>query len=434
MLRKILVGSLLLSGALLLGSCGSRAVGYGVVLWGELTGEPQTGVVVAVRQSSAIDSTLLISVAGESKPREYPAGRIRVFKSRGEAAAFASRYAADRGTWAVVVKEDSPPLPIRDAAAPEGKTIYKLQYRQLVKVIGRSAEQATVKPYTDYWYEVSTEDGFTGFCFGHFLKVFTAAGDPTPQMNAILSQDETLARIMGTTWRPAWFLDMIGSGAIDLTMLREDVGLFPSPADRVMKLVLPLSTFEFHYTGEPQKVGAASYLFTGTDLRIDVLDDQRINVTWRYKDQPKTDTYVSMKDDIAEIVANEQQRRVDIYASLTKAGATLTSNAYGTIVLQPDMRFTWTGYAALVPAYIEPGVKGKGSLDFTLRVGKQIASDYDGALTFNFDDATKGGVSFLYKAAGGGLRFTTLAKDSVQDLTVTHPGSSPSVIFFSQSP
>jgi hypothetical protein len=434
MLRKILVGSLVLPCALSIASCGGRAVGYGVVLWGELTGAPRTGVIVSVIQSPTIGSTLLISVPGERAPREYPAGRIRVFRNRRDASAFASTYAADLGAWAVVVKEDAPPLPIRDAAGADGKIVYKLQYRQLVKVIGRSAEKATVKPYTDYWYEVTTDDGYTGWCFGHFLKSFTATGDPTPQMNAILSQDETLARIMGTTWRPAWFLDMISRGAIDLSMLREDVGLFPSPADRTMKLVLPLSTFEFTYTGEPKKMGAASYLFTGTDLRIDVLAVDRINVTWRYKDQPKTDSYVSLTQDVAELVAAEQQRRADVYAALTKSGATLSSSAYGTILLQPDLRFTWSGFSALVPSLIGADARGRGSVDFTLHLGKQLAGDYDGALTLVFDEYPKGGVSFLYKAAGGGLRFTSLGKDSVQDMTVAHPSSSPVVIFFSQSP
>ncbi len=106
----------------------------------------------------------------------------------------------------------------------------------------------------------------------------------------------------------------------------------------------------------------------------------------------------------------------------------------GRIHLQADMRFSWDGFAALVPSLIGPEAKGSGSVDFTLRVAKQLAEDYDGAITFVFDDYSRGGVSFLYKAAGGGLRFTSLAKDSVQDLMVTHPSPSPVVIFFSQSP
>jgi hypothetical protein len=239
---------------------------------------------------------------------------------------------------------------------------------------------------------------------------------------------------MGTTWRPNWFLDMVAKGAIDLTMFREDVGLFASPTERLMKLVLPLSTFEFHYTADPVKAGAASYTFPGTDLRIDVLDDERINVSYRYKDQPKTELYVVVKDDVAQLVADEQQRRADIYDVLAKKGTTLASSAYGTIRLLPGMRFTWEGFSKLVPSLIPPEARGKGSLDFTLHVRKELVPEYDGAVTFIFDEAPKSGLSFLYTTTSGGLRFTSLARDSVQDLFVTHPGLSAVVIFFTQTP
>jgi len=430
--RTFAAGFAVLCG-LILASCGVRAVGYGVVLWGETAGTPQTGAVVAIVQESTVGSSLLIAVPGEKKPREYPMGRIRIFRTKSEAGFFAAAYASNLSSWAVVMKEDTPPLPVRDAPSQEGKVIYKLQYRQLVKVVSRSADKVTVKPYSDYWYEVATEDGFTGWCFGHFLKPFTAGADPAADAQRILSQDEVLARIMGTTWRPSWFLDMVAKGAIDLTMFREDVGFFPSPEERLMRLVLPLSTFEFRYTGEPQKAGSASYTFPGTDLRIDVLDDERINVSYRYKDQPKTELYVVVKDDVAQLVAAEQQRRADLYDGLVKKGAILASSAYGTIRLQPGMRFSWDGFSKLVPTLIGPDAKGKGSVDFTLHVRKEIMPDYDGAITFLFDEYPKSGVSFLYKSAAGGLRFTSLARDSVQDLFVTHPSLSAVVIFFSQS-
>jgi hypothetical protein len=418
---------------LLLASCGARPVAYGVVLWGEMSGSPQTGSIVSILQESSIGSSLLIGVPGESKPREYPRGRLCVFTRRDEAAAFAASYASRVGSWAVVVKEDSPPLPIRDSAAPDAKPLYKLQYGQLVKVVDRTAEKVDIKPYTDYWYEVATEDGYAGWCFGHFLKTFTSTADPAGDARRILSQDEVLARIMGTTWRPAWFLDMITTGAIDLTMFREDVGLFPSPEDKVMRMVLPLSTFEFHYTGDPQKAGAASYTFPGTDLRIDVIDDQRIDVSYHYKGQLKRDLYVAVKDDIAQVISAEQQRRSDLYDGLVKKGATLVSDAYGTIHLQPGMRFVWQGFSKLVPMLIRPDVKGRGTVDFPLRVGKDIASDFDGVITFVFDEYPKAGLSFLYKNAAGGLRFTSLGRDSIQDLFVTEPSQTPVVIFFSQS-
>jgi len=370
---------------LILASCGARPVGWGVVLWGEASGAPKTGSIVGILQESAVGEASLISVPGERKPREYPLGRIRIFKRKAEASAFAASYAADAAAWAVVVKEDSPPLPVRDAPAQDAKVIYKLQYGQLVKVVSRSAEKSDVKPYNDYWYELATEDGFTGWCFGHFLKPFTAAADPAAEARKVLSQDDVLARIMGTTWRPAWFQDQVARGAIDLTMFREDVGFFPDPQDRVMRLVLPLSTFEFHYTGDPQKAGVASYTFPGTDLRVDVLDQERITVSYRYKDQPKTELYVTVKDDVAQIVAAEQARRTDLFGGLVRKGAALSSSAYGTIRLQPGMRFSWEGFTPLVPGLIGPDARGAGTVDFSLHVGKELASDFDGVITFVFD-------------------------------------------------
>jgi hypothetical protein len=430
--RSVAAALLVLCG-LVLASCGARPVGWGVVLWGEASGAPQTGAIVGILQESSIGEASLIAVQGERKPREYPLGRIRIFKRKSEAAAFAASYAVNAASWAVVVKEDSPPLPIRDAAAADAKVVYKLQYGQLVKVVSRSTEKADVKPYSDYWYEVATEDGFTGWCFGHFLKSFSASSDAAGEARKILSQDDVLARIMGSTWRPGWFQDMMDRSAIDLSMFREDVGFFPDPQGRVMRIVLPLSTIEFHYTGEPQKAGAASYTFPGTDLRVDVLDQDRITLSYRYKDQLKTDLYISVKDDIAQVVAAEQKRRSDLLDALLKKGSTLSSSAYGTIRLQAGMRFTWEGFGKLVPAVIGPEAKGGGTVDFSLHVGKELAADYDGAITFVFDEYPRAGVSFLYKAASGGLRFTSLGKDSVQDLFVTRPGLSTVVIFFRQS-
>jgi len=442
MLQRTLVGALLVLATFLLAACGARAVGYGVVLWGDLNGSPQTGAVVPIVREAPIDSAYLLKVPGEQSPREYPMGRVRLFKKKADAEAFARVYADNLASWAVVMKQDPPPLPIRETPMQDGKVVYKLQWQQLVKVVSRSAEKVTIKPYTDYWYEVATEDGFSGWCFGHFLKEFSVPGDPTAEARRILSQDETLDRIMGTTWRPDWFREMLAKGAIDLTLFREDVGLFPDPVEKLMKLVLPLSTFEFHYT-DVQKLGPTTYTFTGTDLRITVLDEERINVSYRYKDQPVTGLYAVMKDDVAEVIAGEQNRRADLFSALMKKGPTLASSAYGTIRLQDGMRFSWEGFGRLVPSLIDSNAKGKGTIDFPLHVSKELAADYDGVISFLFDmggngaaaarDPVASGVAFLYKAAAGGLRFTPVAKGGIDGLVVTRMGISPVVMFFSQS-
>lgn len=425
-------------------SCGPHAAGYGVMLWGaadadDPSGLPVTGSVAAVVRESQAASTYLLAVPGKKTGVDVPTGRVRFFKRRGDAAAFAKLYAENVTTWGFSGKQDPPPLPIREEAKQDAKTVYKLKPNQMVKVVSRSAEKETIKPYTDYWYEVVTEDGFGGFVFGHFLKIFNVQGDPAAEAGRLVSQDETLDRLLGSTWRPDYFREMVAKGMIDLSVFREDVGLFPSPSENIMRLQLPLSTFEFPYTGI-EKLGASSYVFTGTDLRITVLDEERITINYRIKDQPVSGLYAIMTDDIAEAAAAEQQRRQDLYAQLTKPGATLSSSAYGTIHLGEDMRFSWQGFDKLVPSVIGAKAKGGGRVDFSLHLAKELAGAYDGVISFLFDEyadaqgaGPESGASFLYKAAGGGLRLTALARDSVKELLVTGTGISPVVIFFSQS-
>jgi hypothetical protein len=420
----------------LLCSCGSRALGWGVVLWGspgpdDPSGIPATGSVAAVIGQSEIEGTCLLAGQGRKGGVEMPAARVRVFGKKAEASAFAAGFAQYAAAWAFSQKQDPPPLPIREEAKPDAKTVYKLKPGQLMKVVGRSAEKQAIKPYADYWYEVVTEDGFGGWVFGHFLKVFTAEGDPTQEAARLQSLDETLDRILGTTWRPDYFREMAAKGRFDLSVFREDVGLFPSPAENLMRLALPLSTFEFRYTGI-EKLGASSYLFTGSDLRITVLDEERITLNYRIKDQPVSGLYAVMTDDVAELAAREVERRAEGLDRFTRAGSTFSSSSYGTIRISPDGRFAWQGFERLVPAVIGSQAGGAGRVDFPLYLSKALAQGWDGALTLVFDGDGQE-ASFLYKAAAGGVRMSSLARDSVKDLEVVSAGFAPVVIFFSQS-
>jgi hypothetical protein len=423
--------------ALFLLSCGPRAVGYGVILWGDPSGQAATGAVVGILKRSDIDNSIIVSVPGERKPREYPAGRIRGFERRVEAVQYAASYASFLGTWAFSQKLDPPPLPVRDQPRQEGRAIYKLKPGQLVKVVGRSANPEAVKPYEDYWYEVVTEDGYSGFCFGHFLKVFRTAGDPAAEAARIMSQDETLDRILGSTWRPDWFLDSIASGSIDLTRFREDVGLFSTPADKLFHLTMPQYSVDFRYD-RIDRVAQDTYVAVGTSLRITALTDERISITYRYKDQEMGALFVIVKDDVAEVIAREQKRRQDIFDGLRAKGPALASSAYGSIRLEDGMRFSWQGFQRLVPSVIPRRAAGKGRIDFSYRPAREVAGEYDGVITFVFDDsdgapaAGAPSASFLYKAVQGGVRFTSLDRDSLADPAAIRPGLSPVVIYFAR--
>jgi hypothetical protein len=417
---------------LVLSSCGPRAIAWGLVLWGDSTGPFATGAVVAITRDSQISDTYLVAVKGERQTREFAKGRVRKFAHRAEATAAAENLRQWLTTWAFSRKEDAPPLPVREEANANAKTVYRLRYHQLLKVVGRSADPVEVKPYTDYWYAVVTEDGYTGWCFGHFLKVFTAEGEPSAEQERLLSEDDILELILGTTWRPDYFRKMINDGRIDLHSFREDIGLFPDPENRTFRLVLTRETLEFPYQ-RIERSGTTTYAAVGTDLRITVLDEERISVSFRQGEQQAGGLYTALAEDVAEVIAGELQRRQDLFDKLRSAGATLTSGSYGVIRLEEGMRFTWQGFERLVPSLIGAKAEGTGKVDFPYHVGKELAGQYDGTITLQFDDGETE-VSFLVKNASGGVRLTSLGRDGFSELDAVRVGISPVVIFFSQSP
>jgi len=417
---------------LALGSCGRRAIAWGVLLWGDHAGPFATGTVVAITRESQLADTYLVTVKGEREAREFTRGRVRKFERRAEALAEAERVRPWLTTWAFSRKEEAPPLPIRETADPSARTMYRLRFGQLVKVIGRSAERVEVKPYSDYWYEVATEDGYAGWCFGHYLRVFTAEGEPGAEQERLLSVDENLERILGTVWRPDYFRKMINEGRIDLRTFREDVGLFPDPENRTFRIGLSRESLEFAYQ-RIERGGTTTYAAVGTDLRITVLDEERISVSYRDGDQQAGGLYATMEQDVAAVIAAELKRRQDLFDGLRGRGATLTSSSYGTIRLDPGMRFTWQGFQRLVPSVIGAKATGAGRVDFPYHVGRELAGRYDGVITLIFDDGSTE-ASFLVTNAEGGVRLTTLARDAFDELDAVRVGISPVVIFFAQSP
>jgi hypothetical protein len=420
-------------------SCGPGAVGYGVVLWGQPEGPVVTGSVVKVIEKSETDKTCLLSIPGEKNAVEFSAGRIRILPDRSDADAYAKSLAPYLSSWAFSRKQDSPPLPMRVSANASAETVYKLRQGQVVKVIGRTEKTEFIKPYENYWYELVTDDGFSGWCFGHYLKVFTVEGDPTGTANKLLSEDETLDRILGNVWRPDWFREQMGSGEIDLLKFREDVGFFPEPSENLFRLVLPTYSLEFRYE-RVDRLSAKNYDAVGSGLRISVLDEERIMLSYSHKNQETGGLFALVTEDVAETISKELKRREDVYNGLMAKGSGLTSTAYGSIRLESGMRFTWSGFDRLVPSVIAAGTGSAGRIDFPFHLSKQLQGTYDGVITFIFDQpgaqARSGsssalGTSFLYSSTGGGLRLTSLAADSFSELEVTRLGISP-VIFFTQ--
>lgn len=422
----------LIFGLGVLSSCGPRIVGHAVVLWGQSDGLPATGSIVGVIEMRELDNTCLLSVPGEKTPIEFPAGRVRVFAKRSEAEAYSKSAAPFLTTWAFSRKLDPPPLPMRESPKASADTVYKLRQGQVVKVIGRTDNKESIKPYEDYWYELVTEDAYTGWCFGHYLKVFTAEGDPTGTASMLLSEDETLDRILGSVWRPDWFREMMNKGEIDLQKFREDVGFFPVPEENLFRLVLPTYSLDFNYDGI-RRLSSGNYEVTGSGLLISVLDGERITLSYRHRNQETGGIFSIVPEDIAEIIVKEQERREGVFNALMEKGKSLSSDAYGTIRLESGMRFSWSGFERLVPSIIAAGTGTSGRVDFPYHLSRRLQGTYDGVITFVFDQSSSvSGTSFLYSSAGGGLRLTSLTGDSFSDLEVIRAGISPIVVFFTQ--
>ena len=114
--------------------------------------------------------------------------------------------------------------------------------------------------------------------------MFTAEGEPRVELERLLSEDDTLARILGTTWRPDFFRKMINDGRIDLALVPRGRGALPRSRRRSFRLVLTRETLEFPYQ-RIERSGTTTYAAVGTDLRITVLDEERISVSYRDGDQ-----------------------------------------------------------------------------------------------------------------------------------------------------
>jgi hypothetical protein len=411
-------------------SCAKPPLGYGVLLSGDLSGPFATGALVSVTGESQGAAVVLVHASGESKPREIPAGKVRLFPKRDEAGRFAAAYGAYMTTYAFSRKEDAPPLPMREKPNSEARIVYKLRYGELVKVVSRSDQKDKAGSYEDYWYELVTEDGTPGFCFGYYLKVFSTPGDPSLEAARLLSQDPVLARLLGNAWRPDYFVNMIDRNRIDLARFREDIGLFPDPQRNLLKLVMPKDTISFRYQ-KVEKAGS-TYIFTGTEVRIVVQAEDRITLSYRYKDQMTNAVYVQVSDNVAILIEAEKAKRRALFDDFRSGGDTLRSGAYGTIRLDEGMKFRWEGFDRLVPGLVSRGAAGSGTVDFPYWLSRTLAGTYQGVVAFAFEGSDQEPTCFLYLEKAGGIQLTSLDKSGLVDMEVRRIGVSPTVIFFSR--
>jgi len=427
----------LLVATFVLGSCGPRA-GYGVLLWapvenGEGTQQATTsapalganGAIVALERESKMQNVYWVRPPKERQLAEVPVWRFRAFERKNEAEQYAERYAPLAHVYAYSLRRG---LPVREAPRQDTRIVYKLDANQVVKVVWRAERPQKTGAYTNTWFRVLTSDGFDGYCFGQYLKLFQTRSDPYAEAKVLQAKDENLLRILAEVWRPEYFREMIEKKRIDLRRFRDDVGLFPDPQAKSVLIQKATVTHQFSYL-EVRKLSASTYQFEGSELRVELLGEDRLVATYSTPERLVSEVYLAIEDDIEEIIDTERERRQDIYKAFV--GSTKHSGAYGTIEFGPDMSFTWKGYERLVPSVVPPAAGERGRVDFHYHLDADAVRRFDGVMTFRFSALPADReVNFFYKLEGSALRMVFATARGIDELLMRTSGTSSWVLFF----
>jgi hypothetical protein len=414
-----------------LASCAPRA-GYGVLLWAPgKPGEAEpvsvggNGSIVPLVRESKIQKTFWVRPRGRHGLAEIPVWRFRAFPDKKQAQRYAGVYAPLANVYAFPLRRG---LPVREAPRPDAKIVYKLGTEQVVKVTARGERPTRTGVYTNTWYRLVTDDGFEGYCFGQYLKIFQTTEDPYQTASQLRSRDESLARIFSEEWRPEYFREMLDKKRVDLRRFREDIGFFANVQTKKVRIQKAASAYEFNYR-EVRKLTGTSYQFEGTDLRVEFLDGgERLLASYNTGDRAVSEVYLLIEEDLSEIINRERARKQEVYKPF--AGTTLRSSGYGIIEFGPEMTFAWDGYERLVPAVVPAGAGSRGRIEIRYYLDAEAARRFDGVLTFRFAALNDREVNFFYKREGTALRLVYATPRATDDLLMRAAAASTWVLFF----
>ncbi|RKX81710.1 MAG: hypothetical protein DRP57_11495 [Spirochaetes bacterium] len=409
----------------ILSSCSSKILGYGVILWKDKNVPFKTGAIVKVVEESHIRKTYIVEKNRKEKV-EIPIWDIKLFEDAGKAAAYTKSYKPNYNLFGFALRDG---LPIREKPKTESPRKYKLRKGEPVKILRREAAKVKVGSYEDYWYYVMAKDGTKGYSFGYFLKTFSTEGDPLKKVTELMSQDPNLDFFLKNNWRPEYYKEMIDKGLINLKEFRSDIGLFPDRKNSTVTLITEKYLIPFHYS-EIEKIGENHYTFNETDLRVVIYGKGRVVVSYKVGNQNISAVYVTIDKDIQEVIANEKARRNDIFAGLVSLGSTLKSDFYGTINLLEGRRFQWYNFTRLKGIIVKKDVSGTGTIDFPYFLSGKLKTDYDGIITFKFSEAPDTEINFLYRVLNGGIRLVFIKEIKIENLEVQRVTKSSVVMFF----
>ena len=410
-------------------------MGYSVVLWTLPEQHIKSGDVVPVYIKSNISHVYVIGTDSNNKNGEkieVALWQLTEPVKKGKIKNVQAKYSANAATYASV-KLDG--LPCRAEPVNTAKQVYRLRKGEVIKILYKGEGQrpmAGKTPLEGDWYKILTAGGTIGWCFSYNLNLYETDAEGKPVGGTdIIEEDEEDAHwdtIIANTWYPDYFRSMIDSNNIDIAVIHPLYKFTIDPTEK--KVSLNTSSIHENWTFDGfTKTDDNEYSLNGISLKIIY---RRANyIVLRYTDssgKPQDLNFVTIAENIADIVNAEKTRRSQAYMQIWSHGPIFSSSNYGKIEFAEDGSFRWTGFKLLVPSVIDAGTKSTGSAQIKYSLSKSLAESYDGVITMKFDGMTRE-VNFLYKLEGGALRLEDTTGASFTGNQITSRGISPVIIY-----
>ena len=421
---KRLVHVLIIAAVTLLAvSCADKSIGFAVILWPAPDSGLQENAIYPIIGESEIQEGLNLRV--DDTEQSVAAWRVMRFDEEAAALTFQSDFEAWAATYARSLRTA---LPVRERADRTTTRVYRLRENEVVKIIDRQDEPSDEAGLVDYWYQVLTREGITGWAFGYHLELTGASGQALSTDDSSDDAVQLLEDIADVAWRPQYFDEMIQSGRLVLSEFGPRFGLFGDIENQRFRLVLPGvdRTFEYEGFSMPNR---SVVEFEGTNLSLTLSGDRELIARYTVAGRDRTTTLVRIEEDLQDILAAEQERREQQLSQILSRGTGLVSATYGSMDVGERGTISKHGFERLVPTVLPSDFDGTASMEFSLFLADELRGRYDGALQMQVGSGRRR--AFLYTLVDDGLRLVYVPENLIgDDNVVVEEPISPVVMFY----
>jgi len=400
---------------MMLFSCMQDYVGYGIVLWPRDEAQLPTGSLVGITKNSEIQNTKTIVVLGTENVNNSPlvidSWRLQEFSGQSDAVKYQTEQAELINLFAMCTKQA---LPVRAKPDSQADLTYRLRDGETVKIISRSVAPVKEGDIEQFWYQILTDKGVRGWSFGANLEIFSVGQPLADHAQKTFSEKDILSRLSSTTWRPDYFPEMIKNRQYDLRKFSQSYGFFMDMSSKTIRIV----THELIKEGPFGNIIATSegFLFETLGVEGKFVSDSLI-ISFLHEEKPKEIKLVPVKQDLRNIIGEENARRQAIFRKLSTSSNGYESPINGILTFQ-GTRFSWTDNSAIRGSVIPAQAGTAGSINLDVYLGEGDNQGYQSVFGLHFDGMLpEQTVYFAYTISNQGLSLLKLAAENLKLLS-----------------